>query len=103
MLFTAGVFAAIALASSPVLAKQSLPPQITQAIKSWQQCAAAAYKAEKQLRASRSEAAEASFASCQPQYDMIVARAGENGLKADDVRRALDKSKIALQKQMTAR
>lgn len=72
---------AFALLSDPLLAKQALPPQITQAIKSWQQCAAAA---------------------CQAQYDTVVARAGENGLKAADVRQALDKSKLALKKQMTA-
>ena len=93
---------AIVLASGPVLAKQTLPQQITQAIKSWQQCAAAAYKAEKQVKTNKDEAAEASFASCRPQYDTIITRAGENGLKAGDVRQALDKSKAALKKQMTA-
>lgn len=49
--------------TSPLLAKQTLPPQITQAIKSWQQCAAAAYKAERQVKADKDQAAEASFAS----------------------------------------
>lgn len=95
------VLALIAL-PAPLLAKQTLPPQIIQAIKSWQQCAAAAYKAEKQVKASKDEAAEASFASCQAQYDTVVARAGENGLRPDEVRLALDKSKLALKKQMTA-
>jgi hypothetical protein len=90
------------LASPWAVASQTLPPQITQAIKSWQQCAAAAYKAEKQVRENKDEAAKASFASCQPQYDTIIARAGESGLKAGDVRQALDKSKAALKKQMTA-
>ena len=93
---------ALVVASGPVLAKQTLPPQITQAIKSWQQCAAAAYKAERQIRANKDEAADASFATCRPQYDTIIARAGENGLKPGDVRQALDKSKVALKKQMTA-
>jgi hypothetical protein len=93
---------AIALLSGPLLAKQTLPPQITQAIKSWQACAAAAYKAQRQVMPDRNEAAEASFTACQAQYDTVVARAGENGLKAADVRQALDKSKVALKKQMTA-
>jgi len=93
---------AFALLSDPLLAKQALPPQITQAIKSWQQCAAAAYKAQRQVMSDKNEAAEASFAACQAQYDTVVARAGENGLKAADVRQALDKSKLALKKQMTA-
>lgn len=93
---------AIALLSSPLLAKQTLPPQIAQAIKSWQQCTAAAYKAQRQVMSDKNEAAEASFASCQAQYDTVVARAGENGLEAADVRQALDKGKLALKKQMTA-
>lgn len=93
---------AIALLSGPLLAKQTLPPQIAQAIKSWQQCTAAAYKAQRQVMPDKDEAAEASFATCQAQYDTVVARAGENGLKATDVRQALDKSKLALKKQMTA-
>jgi hypothetical protein len=90
------------LASPSAAAKQTLPPQITQAIKSWQQCAAAAYKAERQVKTNEDEAVEASFAACRPQYDTIITRAGENGLKAGDVRQALDKSKAALKKQMTA-
>lgn len=90
------------LSSGPVLAKQALPPQITQAIKSWQQCAAAAYKAERQIKPNRDAAAEASFATCQAQFDTVVARASENGLKPQDVRQALNKSKAALKKQMTA-
>lgn len=93
---------AIALLSGPLLANQTLPPQIAQAIKSWQQCAAAAYKAERQVRSSREDAADASFAACQSQYETVVARAGENGLKPEDVRQALDKSKVALKQQMTA-
>ena len=93
---------AIAVLSGPLLAKQTLPPQIAQAIKSWQQCTAAAYKAQRQVTADKNAAADASFASCQAQYDTVVARAGENGLKAADVRQALDKSKSALKKQMTA-
>lgn len=91
-----------ALVAGPVLAKQTLPPQITQAIKSWQQCAAAAYKAERQVKADKDAAAEASFAACQAQFDMVVARGTENGLEAHDVRQALNKSKTALKKQMTA-
>jgi hypothetical protein len=103
VIFRLGLLALAAmLSSSPLLAKQTLPPQITQAIKSWQQCAAAAYKAEKQIKADKDAAAEASFASCEAQFEMVVARAGENGLKANDVRRALTKSKTALKKQMTA-
>lgn len=94
--------AAITLLSGPLLAKQTLPPQITQAIKSWQNCAAASYKAQRQVIADKDKAADASFASCQAQYETVVARAGENGLKAADVRQALDKSKVALKKQMTA-
>ncbi len=54
------------------------------------------------MMSDKNEAAESSFASCQAQYDTVVARAGENGLKAADVRQALDKSKLALKKQMTA-
>lgn len=88
--------------TSPLLAKQTLPPQITQAIKSWQQCAAAAYKAERQVKADKDQAAEASFASCQPQFETVVARAKEHGLEPDAVREALLKSKAALKKQMTA-
>lgn len=94
--------AAIVLLSGPLLAKQTLPPQITQAIKSWQACTAAAYKAQRQVIADKDQAAEASFASCQAQYETVVARAGENGLAAADVRQALDKSKAALKTQMTA-
>lgn len=95
------VLALIAL-TGPLLAKQSLPPQIAQAIKSWQQCTAAAYKAQRQVNPSKDEAAEASFAACQAQYDTVVARAGETGLEPGEVRQALDKSKIALKKQMIA-
>jgi hypothetical protein len=90
------------LSSESLLAKQTLPPQIMQAIRSWQQCAAAAYKAERQIKTDKDAAAEASFASCQAQFDTVVARAGENGLKPRDVRQALLKSKAALKKQMTA-
>jgi hypothetical protein len=90
------------LSSGPLLAKQTLPPQITEAIRSWQQCAAAAYKAERQIKKDKDAAAEASFASCQAQFETVVARAGENGLKPQDVRQALLKSKAALKKQMTA-
>jgi hypothetical protein len=90
------------LSSGPLLAKQTLPPQITRAIKSWQQCAAAAYKAERQMRADRDAAAEASFAACRPQFETVVARAGEHGLEPQDVREALARSKAALKKQMTA-
>ncbi|MFZ5676979.1 MAG: hypothetical protein ACOZAM_28795 [Pseudomonadota bacterium] len=93
---------AIVLLSGPLLAKQTLPPQIAQAIKSWQTCAAAAYKAQRQVIADKNKAADASFASCQAQYETVVARAGENGLKPADVRQALDRSKLALKKQMTA-
>ncbi|QIG50814.1 hypothetical protein G5V57_25615 [Nordella sp. HKS 07] len=93
---------AIALLSGPLLANQTLPPQIAQAIKSWQQCAAAAYKAERQVKASKDEAADASFAACQSHYETVVARAGESGLEPEDVRQALDKGKIALKQQMTA-
>lgn len=93
---------AIALLSGPLLAKQTLPPQIAQAIKSWQQCTAAAYKAQRQVMSDKNAAADASFTACQAQYETVVARAGENGLAAADVRQALDKSKLALKKQMTA-
>jgi hypothetical protein len=103
VIFKSGLIAvAIACVCGPVLAKQALPPQITAAIKTWQQCAAAAYKAQKQVAVDRNAAADASFASCQAQFDMVVARAAENGLKAGDVRQALNKSKAALKKQMTA-
>lgn len=103
MIFRFGLLALAAiLSSTPLLAKQTLPPQITQAIKSWQQCAATAYKAERQVKADRDLAAEASFAQCQAQFETVVARAGENGLKPQDVRAALTKSKAALKKQMTA-
>lgn len=101
LILSLSVLALIAL-TDPLLAKQTLPPQIVQAIKSWQQCAVAAYKAERQVKASKDEAAEASFAGCQAQYETVVARAGETGLKPNDVRQALDKSKLALKKQMTA-
>ncbi len=88
--------------SGPLLAKQALPPQITQAIRSWQQCAAAAYKAERQVKADKAAAAEASFASCQAHFETVVSRASENGLEPQDVREALTRSKAALKKQMTA-
>ncbi|WP_119269026.1 hypothetical protein [Taklimakanibacter deserti] len=103
MIFRIGLLALAAiLSSTPLLAKQTLPPQITEAIKSWQQCAAAAYKAERQVKADRDLAAEASFAQCEAQFETVVARAGESGLKPQDVRAALAKSKAALKKQMTA-
>lgn len=93
---------AIVLLSGPLLAKQTLPPQIVQAIKSWQQCAAAAYKAERQVKTDKDKAAEASFAACQAQFDTVVARAAENGLAPDAVRLALTNSKIKLKMQLTA-
>ncbi|MGE0240875.1 MAG: hypothetical protein AB7F09_16470 [Parvibaculaceae bacterium] len=103
MIFRFGLLALAAIvSSSPLLAKQTLPPQITQAIKSWQQCAAAAYKAERQVKTDKDAAAEASFAACQAQFETVVARAEETGLKPQDVRQALAKSKAALKKQMTA-
>jgi hypothetical protein len=103
VIFRSGLLALAAIVcSGPVLAKQALPPQITQAIKSWQQCAAYAYKAERHMKPDRSAAAEASFAACQPQFDTVVVRAEEHGLKPQDVRAALTRSKAALKKQMTA-
>ncbi|MGE0009016.1 MAG: hypothetical protein AB7S92_26000 [Parvibaculaceae bacterium] len=103
MTFRPGLLAlAVLLSSGPLLAKPTLPPQITRAIKSWQQCAAAAYKAERQMKADREAAAEASFAACRPQFETVVARAGEHGLAPEDVRAALATSKAALKKQMTA-
>lgn len=91
-----------ALVAGPVLAKQTLAPQIVQAIKSWQQCTAAAYKAERQVKTDKNEAAEASFAACQTQFDTVVERAAENGLAPDAVRLALTNSKTKLKMQLTA-
>lgn len=81
---------------APLLAKQTLPPQITQAIKSWQQRTAAVHEAERQINADKEAAGEECFASCPAQFETVFARAIKNGLKPKDVRAALAKSKAAL-------
>ena len=79
MIFRISLLALAAfLSSTPLLAKQTLPPQITQAIKSWQQCAATAYTAQRQVNADRDLAAEASFAACKAQFETVVARADDH-------------------------
>ena len=72
------------MASSPLLAKMKLAPQIVQAIKSWQYCTATAYKAQRRAKIGKDDAAE-------------------NGLPPDAVRMALNNAKMNLKIHMTAR
>ena len=61
-----------------------------------------AYKAQRRTKIDKDDAAEASFRSCQAQFDRVIARAAENGLPPDAVRMALNNAKMNLKLQMTA-
>jgi hypothetical protein len=93
---------AVVVSSTPLLAKMKLAPQIVQAIKSWQHCTATAYKAQRRGKINKDDAAEASFRSCQAQFDRVIKRAAENGLPPDAVRMALNNAKMNLKIQMSA-